>query len=603
MTKFLKVSDRLSLPLAIANQATVLVGIRGSGKTNTAGVIAEELLDHKQPIVVLDPTDAWFGLRSSRDGKSDGYPVYVFGGPHGDLDLLETAGKELAEFVASTRVSVILSLRHLRKAAQRRFVTDFCEELYHLKGKPEYRSPLTVFIDEAPLFVPQKVMGENARTVGAVEDLIARGRNVGFGVVLISQRMATVNKDVVTQCDTIFCHRLPSPQDRKAIAEWFEENASVDQLKTILASLATLKTGEAWVWSPRLDIMDRTLVRVRRTFDSSASPESGTAPKPPKVITPVDLEVLKAKLAATVERAKQDDPKELKRQLALKDQRITELEKAAGRPQLKVSEQRTVLTNADREVISRVADRIDAILIALSNALNVDTIRGAFTSVLAEFDQQVKDQQAELLSVMQGKRFQVVADKVRAIIHEQALNRKPAEPISPMDSGRQLEAAAVHEPLRTEASKSDEPEDGELSEGQRRALKFAATLYARGITATLDSLSAWMDIDASGGRFRGNINRLIERGFLKDECTITDVGLAHTQPIEAGLTAVEPLLSDGQLRILAAVNGHQPLSLEDLGRLLGVDISGGRFRGNVNRLIRMGLITRNPIRLTEAAHR
>lgn len=144
-----------------------MFGIRGSGKTNTAGALAEELLAHGHPIAVIDPTDAWWGLRAGRDGNpAGGFPVVIFGGPHGDIPLQETDGKVIAEFIVQDQVSVVLSLRHLRKNAQRRFVTEFCEELYHLKGADSHRTPLTVFIDEAPLFVPQKVMGEVARTVG-----------------------------------------------------------------------------------------------------------------------------------------------------------------------------------------------------------------------------------------------------------------------------------------------------------------------------------------------------------------------------------------------------------------------------------------------------
>jgi uncharacterized protein len=324
----LKLGDGLALPLDIAGQTVALVGIRGSGKTNTAGVIAEELLDRHQPIVVLDPTDAWWGLRSK-------YPVFIFGGPKGDLPLQETDGKALAEFVVQEQVPLILSLRHLRKAAQRRLVTDFCEELYHLKGKTEYRSPLTVFIDEAPLFVPQRVMGEVARTVGAVEDLIARGRNSGFGVVLISQRSATLNKDVLTQADTIIAHRLPSPQDRKALGEWIEENASIEEYKAVLSSLPKLKTGEAWVWAPRLDIFRSVQIRPRHTFDSSAAPKVGETITPPKALAEIDLDKLRGKLAAAVEKAKADDPKTLR-------QRIAALEKELAAKPKAVTEQKTV---------------------------------------------------------------------------------------------------------------------------------------------------------------------------------------------------------------------------------------------------------------------
>lgn len=416
-SKSLKIAEGLALPAAISSQAVCLIGVRGSGKTNSAGVMAEELLDHGQPIVVIDPTDAWFGLRSSRDGKSDGYPIYVFGGPHGDLDLLETSGKEIAEFVATTRVSVILSLRHLRKNAQRRFVTDFCEELYHLKGKPEYRSPLTVFIDEAPLFVPQKVMGENARTVGAVEDLIARGRNAGFGVVLISQRMATVNKDVATQCDTIICHRVPSPQDRKAISDWFEENASVDELKAILASLATLRNGEAWVWAPSVGIIKRTQIRLRKTYDSSATPQ-GT-PVPPKVMTKVDIEALRSKLAASVERTKADDPKELKKEIAKYKAELAQAQRLTAKEAPKqATSVRDVplLTDADRELL----ERLDSRILGFTEAVNFDlqavksAVQGVVNELLDKAEYQQRHLRDELLKALDGKRVGTIREKLSA---------------------------------------------------------------------------------------------------------------------------------------------------------------------------------------------
>jgi HD-GYP domain-containing protein (c-di-GMP phosphodiesterase class II) len=356
----LLIAKGLAFPIDIASQATCLFGIRGSGKTNTAGAFAEELLDNNYPIAVIDPTDAWWGMRAGRDGsQKGGYPIVIFGGAHADLPLTEYDGKLIAEFLVREQVPVILSLRHLRKAAQRRFVTEFCEELYHLKGKDENRTPLTVFIDEAPLFVPQKVMGEVARTVGAVEDLIARGRNSGFGVVLISQRSATLNADVRTQADTIICHRLTAPLDRKAIAAWFEENASTDDLKTILQSLATLKNGEAWVWSPSLDIMSRTQIRLRRTFDSSATPKAGMKVRPPKTLADVDLDKLKGQLAASIEKAKENDPKELRKRIAQLEREVkAKPGKAPPAPKVKRVEV-SIITATDRKLLTRASDQAE----------------------------------------------------------------------------------------------------------------------------------------------------------------------------------------------------------------------------------------------------
>lgn len=305
----LKLGKDFALPAQIVTRTIAILGLRGAGKSNTATVLVEEMLDQNLPPVIIDPTDAWWGLRSE-------YPVFIFGGSHGDVPLQEQDGRTIAEFIVRERVPVVLSLRHLRKAAQRRFVADFCEEIYHLKGRDENRTSLTVVIDEAPLFVPQKVMGETARVVGAVEDLIARGRNAGFGVVLIGQRAATINKDVLTQSDVIMAHRMTSPQDKKALAEWFEDNATSDKQREILASLASLADGCAWVWAPTLKLMEQVQIRRRATFDSSATPELGRAIAAPKKLTEVNLDSLKAKMAATIERAKADDPKSLKQEVA-----------------------------------------------------------------------------------------------------------------------------------------------------------------------------------------------------------------------------------------------------------------------------------------------
>lgn len=83
--KTLKIADGLALPLSIAGQCVAVFGIRGSGKTNTAGALAEELLAQHQPIAVIDPTDAWWGLRAGRDGNpAGGFPVFIFGVDRGE---------------------------------------------------------------------------------------------------------------------------------------------------------------------------------------------------------------------------------------------------------------------------------------------------------------------------------------------------------------------------------------------------------------------------------------------------------------------------------------------------------------------------------------
>lgn len=65
----------VTFPLELASLTQAVVGVRGSGKTVTVSVLVEELIRAGIPVVIIDPTDSWFGLKSSADGKRPGFPV------------------------------------------------------------------------------------------------------------------------------------------------------------------------------------------------------------------------------------------------------------------------------------------------------------------------------------------------------------------------------------------------------------------------------------------------------------------------------------------------------------------------------------------------
>ena len=358
MTRQLRIADGVSLPIEAVTETFAILAKRGVGKTYTASVLAEEMLAAGAQVVILDPLDAWWGLRSSADGNGEGHRLYVFGGEHQDLPLEATSGELLADVVVDHGVSVILSLRHLSKSRQRTFVADFAERLYHRKGEPEHRTPLHVFVDEADAFVPQKVMGETARMVGAIDDLVRRGRSSGIGVTLISQRAAVVNKDVLTQAEVLVALRTISPQDRKALDLWVEAHDAHDQRGPFMESLASLDVGEAWLWSPGwLDIFQRVRIRRRHTFDSSATPKAGARPAQPKERAAVDLEQLGERIAATIEKAKAEDPKELRREIA----RLTE--QLAQRPKEHVVE--TIVEREEVPVLNGQVDELREVVTML----------------------------------------------------------------------------------------------------------------------------------------------------------------------------------------------------------------------------------------------
>jgi DNA helicase HerA-like ATPase len=72
--KNLNIAHNLTLPLDAVTQTFAILAKRGVGKTHTGSVMAEEMLKLGQPIVVYDPTGAWWGLKSSADGKRPASP-------------------------------------------------------------------------------------------------------------------------------------------------------------------------------------------------------------------------------------------------------------------------------------------------------------------------------------------------------------------------------------------------------------------------------------------------------------------------------------------------------------------------------------------------
>lgn len=315
MTK-LKISPTLSLPLDFVTSTQAILAKKGKGKTYKASVQAEELLDANQQIVAIDPTGAWYGLRSSADGKHAGYPVTIFGGEHADVPLEATAGEVIAEAIATEHFSAVIDLTLFRKGEALRFMAAFLETLYR-----KNREALHLFIDEADVVAPQKTFGpDEARVLGACEDIVRRGRIRGIGCTLITQRPQVLNKNVLSQVDMLTALGMNHPKDIGAIKDWVAVHGDEAQAKQMIADLPSLPIGDAWVWAPAADIFKRVTFRDRRTFDSGKTPKAGERRAVPKVLAPVDLARLGETIAFSVQRAKDNDPKALRA-------RVTELEK------------------------------------------------------------------------------------------------------------------------------------------------------------------------------------------------------------------------------------------------------------------------------------
>lgn len=352
-------------------RATALIAKRGKGKTGGTKVVEEALLDVGLPFVVFDPVGLHWGLKSSFDGKKpSGYRVLVVGGEHADLPLDRKAGRLVARSIAEANVSLVVDFKGTSHAAYREFIADFADELLNVN-----RHPRLLIIEEAPRLLPQRLRPDQTAAFDAVQRLVLEGRNMGLGCILVSQRAATLNKDVLTQVDNLVIMGLTGPQDRKAVREWVELNAEPDRLEAFLAGLAALQPREAWLWAPDAGIFQKFRFRDFKTFhpDRTHLRRLGLLTVKP-VLTDVAALVgrLGAQLRDLQERAKADDPKALRAELAKERAEVKRLQAelakkpAPARVEARVVEKPFVPAEVkaflaqlakDAPVVSRLADK------------------------------------------------------------------------------------------------------------------------------------------------------------------------------------------------------------------------------------------------------
>jgi hypothetical protein len=328
----LHLAPNLRLPLDFVTKTAAILAQRRKGKTYTASVLAEEMVAAQQPFVALDPTGAWWGLRASADGEGPGLPVVVLGGQHGDVPLERTGGRLVADLVVDAPGYYVIDFSLFESGeAERQFAVDFAERLYRAKGQPGKDFPLHLFVDEADRFIPQQMRkGSNEtspRLLGAFEAIVRRGGLRGLGTTLISQRAAVVNKNVLEMLDVLITLRTVGPNDQHAILDYVKAHGDETVRKEMMGSLAGLEIGEAWVWEPGAEppLFERVRIRARRTFNSSATPKPGETRVEPKRLADVDLAALQKRMAATIEKAKADDPGLLRREIVALKNRVASL--------------------------------------------------------------------------------------------------------------------------------------------------------------------------------------------------------------------------------------------------------------------------------------
>ncbi|QFU14854.1 ATP-binding protein [Microvirga thermotolerans] len=171
-------------------------GNSGSGKSH----LLRRLLEQSASVVqqaVIDPEGDFVTL-----ADRFGHVVVDAARSEGDL-------QRIAARVRQHRVSVVLSLEGLDAEAQMRCAAAFLGGLFD--AERDYWYPMLVVVDEAQLFAPAAAgeVSDEARKVslGAMTNLMCRGRKRGLAGIIATQRLAKLAKNVAAEASNFLMGR------------------------------------------------------------------------------------------------------------------------------------------------------------------------------------------------------------------------------------------------------------------------------------------------------------------------------------------------------------------------------------------------------------
>lgn len=313
----------------IIGRSWAILGMTGSGKSNSTAKVTEQGLAGGVRASIIDIAGEYWGLKEK-------FPLVVAGkSPHVDIEIESPEqAAMLAGWSLRERVSVVFDISGYRpKSLRLTMVEAYLSALWDTSL--EVRRPYIIVLEEAHNYIPQSgsTIAQDIVTTIATE-----GRKNGLSLIMVSQRPARIDKDVLSQASIRLLHRVFDPNDVAAYQAVIPESRAWVKDKSM-----SMETGEAILVYPQRRICQMVHVQARETYHGGDTPGMEEV-QPPK-LTGMPDETIKA-LAGLLATAKPKDEAEppaksdsiwdwkitdMERQLAEKDSRIKEVESENAR--------------------------------------------------------------------------------------------------------------------------------------------------------------------------------------------------------------------------------------------------------------------------------
>ena len=286
-----------------------ITGKSGSGKSNTASVIIENLLAKSFPVLIVDTDGEYYGLKEQFE--------LLHAGADEECDIVvspEHADK-IAGLALEENVPIILDVSgYLDDDEAQRLLTEVAKSLFAKEKK--LKKPFLLLVEECHEYLPE---GGGMTEAGQMLIKIGkRGRKHGLGIVGISQRPADVKKDFITQCDWLVWHRLTWDNDTKVVGRILGSEYA--------DGVEGLGDGEAFLVTDWSGSLRRVQFHKKRTFDAGATPGLEDFERPE--LKSVDGDLVSELEAISEEQARRESEiADLEQKLDEKEARIRELER------------------------------------------------------------------------------------------------------------------------------------------------------------------------------------------------------------------------------------------------------------------------------------
>ncbi|WP_152417873.1 ATP-binding protein [Haloferax mucosum] len=305
-----------------------ITGKSGSGKSNSAGVIVEELLDGGFPVLLVDTDGEYWGLKEE-------YEILHLGADEEcDIQVGVEHAEKIAQLALDQNIPIILDVSgYLDENEASDLIKEVARSLF-IKEK-KLKKPFLMLLEEVHEYIPE---GGGLDECGQILVKVAkRGRKHGLGLCGISQRPADVKKDFITQCDWIVWHRLT----------WENDTAVVRRIlgSTYADQIQDLDDGEAFLMTDWNDEIHQLQFKRKKTFDAGATPGLDEFERP-------DLKSVNGDIL--------DELKEISKTKRRERSRIDELESTIQQKNQKLDELRDELERA--EDVSKLAEQFTNVL-------------------------------------------------------------------------------------------------------------------------------------------------------------------------------------------------------------------------------------------------